>query len=423
MRISTMGVFFFFFLSFFSAHASTSVGTIIAGSQLTKVCHDTTCTTFGTVNWKPTIVGTALPVTITDSSITGHIWGDQIGWINLAPTGTGVMVNSTTGVLSGKAFASSGSWINFSPTGSGVTLVDNGAGSNFSGFAWVSGIYGGWMKFDCGGTGTCIKTDWRTITNRGSSGGGGIVPFFSFTPTPTPTPTTVIEPTPTPAVTTTTPTTSPTTPTIPTPTTPPATPTKQTPTIPQPISTPTPPLTPTPGTEPTITPITEPTLIDVCFNIEGIQNSVPAGYVQNENSECIFLQNQFDQDKDGEPDVPPTVIQKEPVAESFKNFFSSAHQYNDKKPCTLCLLVRKEIVFDKRRGQDVEKKIIKWGFVPKALEIKNTDFKDYSSNYTRYSPSTYRSRSNLCRVDYSCGLGFETPDCFSPNPFIKWHRV
>lgn len=164
-----------FFLQAHNVYASVTIGTIDTGFTLTKICKDISCTAFGTINFKPTInVNTpgALPVTITDIGITGHAWGDEIGWINMAPTGSGIIVNPTTGVLSGKAYANSGSWINFAPTypGSGpqvgVTLVDNGSGSNFQGWAWVSGAHGGWMKFDCSGVGTCVKTDWRAIPYR-----------------------------------------------------------------------------------------------------------------------------------------------------------------------------------------------------------------------------------------------------------------
>jgi peptidoglycan hydrolase-like protein with peptidoglycan-binding domain len=90
----------------------------------------------------------------------------------MSPTSAGVSVNPTSGVLSGKAYANVGSWINFSPMYSGtgpqvgVSLVDNGSGSDFQGWAWVSGAHGGWMKFDCAGTGLCVKTDWRAIPYR-----------------------------------------------------------------------------------------------------------------------------------------------------------------------------------------------------------------------------------------------------------------
>lgn len=100
-------------------YASSSVGTISPGSNLTKICQDTACTTFGLVNWKPTLNAStsgATAVTITDTSITGHLWGNEIGWINLSPTGQGITVNPTTGIITGYAYAASGSWINFAPT-------------------------------------------------------------------------------------------------------------------------------------------------------------------------------------------------------------------------------------------------------------------------------------------------------------------
>lgn len=182
MKIYSLRIIYLFFgimLSIFSfssiTSASVTVGTIDPGYTTTKICKDTTCSVFGLVNFKPTINSNtpgATAVTITDAGITGHAWGNEIGWITMSPTGAGVIVNPTTGVLSGKAYANVGSWINFSPTTApggttvGVTLVDNGAGSNFQGWAWVSGAHGGWMKFDCTGTGTCVKTDWRAIPYR-----------------------------------------------------------------------------------------------------------------------------------------------------------------------------------------------------------------------------------------------------------------
>lgn len=186
-----------------SADASESIGTIDSSFKLTRLCQDTACSDFGSINWKPTINSMtpgALPVTITDTGITGHLWGDEIGWVNLAPTGAGISVNPSTGVITGYAFSNTGSWVNFSPTGQGVTLVDNGAGSNFSGWAWASGANGGWIKFDCSEGATCIKTDWRILSMRANTsstsgvGGGsrrGLLAESLNTPTPTQQPTTV----------------------------------------------------------------------------------------------------------------------------------------------------------------------------------------------------------------------------------------
>src|ERR1035437_991948 len=149
------------------ALASESQGSIQSGSNLTKICKLSDCTSYGNVNWKPTLNGNttgATAVTITDSSITGYLWGDEIGWINMQPTGAGVMVNPNTGALSGYGYANVGSWINFSPTsvsgGTPVGVAINAQGQ-FSGWAYVSGIDGGWMEFDCSSAATCIQTDWK----------------------------------------------------------------------------------------------------------------------------------------------------------------------------------------------------------------------------------------------------------------------
>ena len=159
------------------AYASESNGTILSGTNMTEICQDTACATYGIVNWKPTLNANttgATPVAVTDTGITGWIWGDEIGWINLQPTGAGVTVNPNTGALSGDAWATVGSWINFSPTtlsgGTNVGVSINSQGQ-FVGWAYVSGIDGGWMKFDCSSGATCIQTDWRPIPDR--SGGGG----------------------------------------------------------------------------------------------------------------------------------------------------------------------------------------------------------------------------------------------------------
>lgn len=169
-------IFSLFLLNPLLIKASEVAGSIDSGAKLTKICKNASCSDYGNVNWKPTLNGNttgATPISIADSGITGFAWGDEIGWINLAPTGAGVHINPATGELSGTAYSSVGGWINFSPTGSGVSLVDNGSGSSFYGYAYVSGINGGWMKFDCADSSTCIKTDWRNTTHRSSTSGTG----------------------------------------------------------------------------------------------------------------------------------------------------------------------------------------------------------------------------------------------------------
>ena len=189
-RINFFSKIFFlllFFLTFNLARASVSVGSIDPLNKVVKVCHDTTCTTFGRINFAPTINGStpgATAIVITDTGITGTAWGDEIGWVNTSPLGAGITVNPNTGLLSGTAFSQVSGWINFSATGQSVQLVDNGSGSNFFGYAWASGANGGWIKFDCSDSASCVKTDWRAIPFRptvpsgggGPGGGGSVVP-------------------------------------------------------------------------------------------------------------------------------------------------------------------------------------------------------------------------------------------------------
>src|ERR1035437_5564178 len=157
------------------AFASESQGTIESGFNLTKICKSIDCSSSGNVNWKPTLNANttgATAVTITDSSIIGYLWGDEIGWVNMQPTGYGVTVNPNTGALSGYAYANVGSWINFSPAsvsgGTPIGVFINAQGQ-FTGWAYVSGINGGWMEFDCSSASTCITTDWRPVPYRAVS--------------------------------------------------------------------------------------------------------------------------------------------------------------------------------------------------------------------------------------------------------------
>jgi hypothetical protein len=282
------------------------LGTIDNTNKQTKICQDVSCTTFGNVNFLPTINSNtpgAVPMSINDSGITGNAWGDQIGWINFTPTGAGVTVNPTTGVLSGKAYATVGGWINFSSTGQSVTLVDNGSGSDFQGYAWVSGAGGGWMKFDCSSASTCVKTDWRTIPNRnvpttpvtpisGGGGGssGGVIIYAQNTPSPVPG----------------------------------LTPVSETVSIPN------------------NAPLAEPSKSDT-KNLD--LNTVPS-----ENSE--------------EPRFSPsdTDSNEGEYIQLFKNEKETSRSVE--KPCWLCVLER----FD--TASPIQKSIIKYGFVPKSLEMR-----------------------------------------------------
>ncbi len=171
--------------------ASLDVGYIDSTSHYSKVCHDVSCSSYGNINFLPTQTNATSPVVITDTAITGYLWGDELGWINLAPTGAGVTVDPNTGILYGTAFSQSSGWVNFRPTKGGVVINANG---ELSGYAWNGGEYGGWIKFDCADSASCVKTNWRILSQRSSPivnspGSSYFAPAENTTnPAPTPVP-------------------------------------------------------------------------------------------------------------------------------------------------------------------------------------------------------------------------------------------
>ena len=97
-----------------SVHASDTNGIIEPGNFYAKAVD----TNFGTFNFGTT----EGDVHVTDSAMTGYVWSDYYGWINLNPTGYGV-VNDGSGNLSGYAWGQNTGWINFHPSASGVRVV------------------------------------------------------------------------------------------------------------------------------------------------------------------------------------------------------------------------------------------------------------------------------------------------------------
>ncbi|MBP6908428.1 MAG: carboxypeptidase regulatory-like domain-containing protein [Candidatus Pacebacteria bacterium] len=126
------------------------------------------------IDWRPP--NTDNPVSITDSAITGTIWGESVGWIKLNPTGSGGVTNTTGGVLGGYAWGENAGWISFNCANSTSTCssangnwkVTINTSGEFSGYAWSQNY--GWIKFECPGSDTaadadsyadtCVKTDW-----------------------------------------------------------------------------------------------------------------------------------------------------------------------------------------------------------------------------------------------------------------------
>lgn len=125
------------------------------------------------INWKPTN-GTA--VQVTDSAITGTIWGETVGWINLNPTGSGV-TNSCSGVLGGYAWGENTGWINFAPTNATIAPNINTTTGNITGQVWSQNY--GWIELASTETGFLgLNTTWHGCgsVTTGSSGSTGVCP-------------------------------------------------------------------------------------------------------------------------------------------------------------------------------------------------------------------------------------------------------
>jgi hypothetical protein len=125
------------------------------------------------INWNPTNGG----ATVTNSAITGYIWGESVGWINLNPTNGGV-TNTCSGDLGGTAWGQTTGWINFAPTNATVQPNINTSTGAITGQVWSQNF--GWIELaspDGGHPG--LTTTWTGCT---SGGGGGSGP--TYTPVP-----------------------------------------------------------------------------------------------------------------------------------------------------------------------------------------------------------------------------------------------
>ncbi len=171
-------IIFIFFTLLFTSSTFAATGYIdTSATNQAKVCYDTTCT-----SPTPSIINFELsqePSIVIDSvtGLSGNVWGNSLGWIKFNPTGSGVSFsNNTTGLLTGKAWSQVSGWINFAVTGQSITISPSTG--EFSGWAWTGGPYGGWIKFDCGDSSSCVRTTWRYSSgSSGGGGGGGSVPL------------------------------------------------------------------------------------------------------------------------------------------------------------------------------------------------------------------------------------------------------
>ena len=107
---------------------------------------------------------------IASDKVTGWVWGENIGWINLHCENNGTcgtasygVVNDGVGNLSGYAWAENVGWINFDPDVPGDTAnqykVTIDGDGKLNGWAWAENI--GWVHFDAAESWTvrvCIVT-------------------------------------------------------------------------------------------------------------------------------------------------------------------------------------------------------------------------------------------------------------------------
>jgi len=104
-------------------------------------------------------------VTITDTSLSGSIYGENIGWI--IPYN---ITNNNEGTLSGYAWGENVGWVHFQ----GVVINTDGV---FTGQAYGENI--GWITFNTNDNNK-VTTDWRPrstrTTHSGGGGGGGGAP-------------------------------------------------------------------------------------------------------------------------------------------------------------------------------------------------------------------------------------------------------
>ena len=107
-------------------------------------------------NFKPTYGGEYYGVKVTETEVTGFVWNQDIGWINLNPPGYGVTITLSpdrkTGALAGWAWSENTGWISFSCDNTGsCDTVDYGVAidftdGRFNGYAWGENI--GWINFN-----------------------------------------------------------------------------------------------------------------------------------------------------------------------------------------------------------------------------------------------------------------------------------
>ena len=147
------------------AFAAGNISSTSKYSQMTKDLDGDGTNDF--INWNPTNGG----ATVTDTAVTGYIWGESIGWIKLNPAHGGV-TNDCSGNLGGTAWGAGIGWINFSPSHPTVSPHINLATGEISGQVWSAAM--GWIELassDPSHPG--LTTTWTGCASGGPGGGSG----------------------------------------------------------------------------------------------------------------------------------------------------------------------------------------------------------------------------------------------------------
>ncbi|NDE67970.1 tryptophan-rich sensory protein [bacterium] len=143
---------FVFALSPVLARASETSGTI---SDTSKYAWGEN---IGWINFAPTQGQIYEGLSVTDTAVTGYAWSSNFGWINFNPTNSGQGVTNTTGgVLGGSAWIQNLGWLSMS----GVTIDSSGV---LRGVAGVASTTVGRVSFDCDHC--TVTTDWRPLRAR-----------------------------------------------------------------------------------------------------------------------------------------------------------------------------------------------------------------------------------------------------------------
>ena len=179
--------------------SSSVLGTAVLASNIDSTYKYSWGENIGWMNWAPTYNGTEYGVTVYTECLTGYIWGENVGWIKLGDnsctgndccqTGTsygyendsnstdddgdGVVDdwgvnNNISGILSGYAWGENIGWINFKDaSGNNYHGARIDTNGNFSNYAWGENV--GWINMNCSNNDSCNTVDFKVKTSWSSA--------------------------------------------------------------------------------------------------------------------------------------------------------------------------------------------------------------------------------------------------------------